>query len=718
MRVHIILNSHLDPVWLWQWPQGVDEVIATTRTACDILDDYPEAIITRGEAWYYETLANNAPMLLDRVKRHIATGRWQAVGGWYIQPDCNLPGPESFRMQADFSRPIFEKLGFDVTVGYNVDSFGHAATLPDFYCEAGMDAYVMMRPQPHEMTLPGNTFIWESPNGNRITTYRISRAYCSTGSIENIAKNIDTTLEEVTPGMNDCMCFIGVGDHGGGPTRKELDWLLEHRNYAEGVELVFSHPRAFFDAVADSGIELPVVKGELQQHSIGCYSVVRQVKTEVRKCETLLTQAENITATYLEQAPADAEDRLMQAWSPLLFNQFHDILAGTSIKSAYEHAFGELGGARSIALKLGSETLRRVNNELPPCEDQRAVFYNSSNLPFRGYVEFEPWLGYEWCGDTLFKIHLVDENEQEIPYQRITPEAAIKLIRLVIPLEIAPLSRRIIRIRHDRDYAPTSKLEGSSEKLDNGVVSVDLSTGGVGQLSFGQTDYLAGNINFAVIADESDTWTHGLKGFGTEVKYEMSKDHDEFLVMEQGSLMGTALNSWSCPAGTVTMEARILAGEPILRLNVRVNWHGLHNLLKLRLRPAFPVKSWTGGCPGGMVEREADARELPMFNFMTVKGDGQSLAVVSRDVFGCDVHPDGEIRLTLLRSPYFAHHEPFVPPAISNYPVCDQGVHDFEIALLPMAAPDQAQIDAEINRQTQPVWFTETTYGCRRELLG
>ncbi|MBQ6352855.1 MAG: alpha-mannosidase, partial [Lentisphaeria bacterium] len=101
MKVHIILNSHLDPAWLWNKEQGMDEVVATARTACDLLDDYPEIFITRGEAWFYEVLEFCAPDIYERVKKHVASGRWQVVGNWYIQPDCNQPSPESFAMQAE-----------------------------------------------------------------------------------------------------------------------------------------------------------------------------------------------------------------------------------------------------------------------------------------------------------------------------------------------------------------------------------------------------------------------------------------------------------------------------------------------------------------------------------------------------------------------------------------------------------------------------------------
>ncbi|MBQ6528394.1 MAG: hypothetical protein IJI38_07710 [Clostridia bacterium] len=232
MKVHIILNSHLDPAWLWNKEQGMDEVVATARTACDLLNDYPEIFITRGEAWFYEVLEFCAPDIYERVKKHVASGRWQVVGNWYIQPDCNQPSPESFAMQAEVSRDIFARLGARPTVGYNVDSFGHAATLPDFYRACGVDSYIMMRPSTREMPLPGHLFLWESPGGSRIAVARLKR-YQTTGAPENLPDTIDVALTTATPGIDHCLCFVGVGDHGGAHDNEGgffLDCIALNRN--------------------------------------------------------------------------------------------------------------------------------------------------------------------------------------------------------------------------------------------------------------------------------------------------------------------------------------------------------------------------------------------------------------------------------------------------------------------------------------------------------
>ena len=141
LTIHMIGNAHIDPVWMWQWPAGLDEALNICRTACDLLDTYPEFKVTRGEAWVYEQVRRIDSKLFARIKAHVAAGRWGVVNGWWVQADCNLPTAASFIKQGQVGRAWFkEHLGAAVTVGYQVDSFGHNANLPVFLHKAGFKA--------------------------------------------------------------------------------------------------------------------------------------------------------------------------------------------------------------------------------------------------------------------------------------------------------------------------------------------------------------------------------------------------------------------------------------------------------------------------------------------------------------------------------------------------------------------------------------------------
>ena len=166
---------------------------------------------------------------------------------------------------------------------------------------------------------------------------------------------------------------------------------------------------------------------------------------------------------------------------------------------------------------------------------------------------------------------------------------------------------------------------------------------------------------------------------------------------------------------TIHAALRREAGFRGLRLRLRLNWNGAQQIVKLALTPAFPVLERRDGCPGGEIRRELNGEEFPFFNYTLLRGREQSLAVVSKDCFACDVQPGGELRLTLLRTPYYAHHDPYRVPAVNTYRITDQGEHEYEIALL--ADPSPEELQREIFRQTDPVVFSESTLGVRRDLV-
>ena len=127
----MIGNAHIDPVWLWQWPEGYQEVRATFQSAVERLDEYPEFVFTADSSLFFAWVEESDPELFAEVRRLVAEGRFQVVGGWWIEPDCNIPGGESYVRQALYGqRWLNERLGITATVGANLDSFGHNSTIP------------------------------------------------------------------------------------------------------------------------------------------------------------------------------------------------------------------------------------------------------------------------------------------------------------------------------------------------------------------------------------------------------------------------------------------------------------------------------------------------------------------------------------------------------------------------------------------------------------
>jgi alpha-mannosidase len=167
--------------------------------------------------------------------------------------------------------------------------------------------------------------------------YQIPYAYQVSGWGKELVEKIDKTKTELSEKQPLLMCFYGVGNHGGGPTKENLENIQAVAPASKDVEILFSDPLQFFTALEKCSLDLPVVKDDLQHHASGCYSVHSEIKQNNRRAEHSLVSAEKIasSATNLVDHPYPKED-LTRAWKGVLFSQFHDILPGTSIREAYD----------------------------------------------------------------------------------------------------------------------------------------------------------------------------------------------------------------------------------------------------------------------------------------------------------------------------------------------------------------------------------------------
>src|SRR5581483_5218976 len=277
ITVHMIGQGHLDPVWLWRWTEGRAEAVATSQSAADRLAEYPAFQFTRGESQVYAWIERDSPELFAHIRRLIDEGRWHVVNGMVIQPDMNLPSGESFVRQALLGKAYLrEHLGVEPRVAYCVDSFGHAGTLPQILAKCGFDSFIFSRPRPNEKALPADVFWWQGPDGSRVLAFRIVTNYHS--KTEDHTERIGRVLAATPAALNHAMCFFGVGDHGGGPTKQQIEHIQALAAARADIDIRFSSPRAYFDAIRPDAEQLPTVAEELQYHAVGCYSVMSAIK--------------------------------------------------------------------------------------------------------------------------------------------------------------------------------------------------------------------------------------------------------------------------------------------------------------------------------------------------------------------------------------------------------------------------------------------------------
>ena len=674
----MIGNAHIDPVWLWNWQAGVDEALATFRSAADRCDDYPEFIYTRGEAWLYEQVEKLDPQLFARVKPLVERGQWHVTGGQYIQPDCNLPTLSGWQRQLEHGQRYFQKrFGVRPTVGYNVDSFGHPRTLPDIYAAYGYRAYVFHRPNAQQQALPTQTFRWRGVGGSELIGFRIAPAYVTRS--DDLYGQIMLAVDAADLTLGHTMCFYGVGNHGGGPTKANIEYILEHRDAFPGLELRFSTPEAFFDAVWNKRSDLPTVENELQRTFPGCYSVMHDIKQAQRQGEHLLTQAENFITTFGEAERQEVQHtRLDTAWNDLLFTQFHDILAGASIPTAWPSVRAMQGRARIIGEELLLETSRRYSRTLPTVNEQQLVLMNATPHAWEGFVEAEPFLDFDAWGERW----LSTLDGVLVPHQRVQPEATILLSnRILFPTSIPPEGVTQLLVRSDAkpDAEPKTDLSISETELSNGYLRLELSSTGIGQLSYRGEALLGGNgIGLHLREDSTDTWTFHRDRFTEPVTERFSGKG--WVVEETGPLRARARLEGRLGHSAVRWTVSLCRDEPRVSLSLEITFSERFKLLQLPIQLRQPPETWTDAQAGGAVERQSSPAEWPVQNWSRLEFPNVTLALLTHDTYSLSLN-ETCWQWTLLRAPIMAWSGENPDVHVGRTHHSDQGAHRFEFVL-------------------------------------
>jgi alpha-mannosidase len=714
----MIGNAHIDAVWLWPWQEGYQEARATFRAALERIDEYPDFVFTCDSVAYLAWIEEHDPDLFAQLREQVRAGRFEIVGGWWVEPDCNLPGGEGFARHALYSqRFLADRFGMIASVGCNVDPFGQNATIPQLMAKSGMDRYVFMRPQPHEMQLPGPTFWWEAADGSRVLAYRIPHEYC--GPAGHLGVHVGKALAQLPHTTDPLMCFYGVGNHGGGPTRVNIDSILQLNTNDQFPEMRFSTVRGFFDAVVEAGSDLPEFSGEIQPHGVGCYSAHSGVKKWIRHSEHALQAAEKWAAIASVTAGMPVvSGQIEHAWRQVMLNHFHDTAAGTALPSAYEDARDQFGEARSIAARLQNQAIQSISRQISiPFEEGMAplAVFNPHPWPVSTTVEVE--FGRQ-LGDGA--IVAVDDTQTRTQVQvaRSTTVTGGRR-RLVVPVELPALGYRLYRLyaapaipkqRQAEAGTPQTVLENEHLR-----VVVDQTTGWLSSLVAKDTgiDLIgdrAGDGHAVVLNDQTDTWGHGVVSY-RDVAGVFTPTSVRWL--ESGPVRQVLQVISAYGSSTLKEELILAAGARHLEVKVTVDWHESFTMLKMRFPTALTDVTATHAIPYGHIERATDGHETVSHSWVDVSGtlDGRpaGLSVLNDAKYGVDVN-GGNIGLTTLRSPAYAWHTPEPLPADGDFEVMDQGVQQFTYRLLPHAgdwrAAGTVRVAAELDQR--PVALLES----------
>ena len=713
-KIHLIGNAHLDLVWFWQWQEGFAEIKQTFRSALDRMNEFEHYKFTSACSLYYMWIEKSDPDMFEEIKQRIKEGRWCVAGGWYLQPDCNIPCGESFARHALISQRYFkEKFGIIAKTGYNVDSFGHNGSIPKMLKNSGMDNYVFMRPGVEEKDLPQSLFEWESMDGSRVKAFRIPRFYnIDLPRFEEFYK-VATSEKE-----HDIMCFYGVGNHGGGPTIALLDRMKREL----GEEYIYSSPNEYFEAVKDE--QLPVVKDDLQFHAKGCYSACSRIKEGNRLAENavLSTEKYSVMSKFLINTEYPSED-ISRSWKDILFNQFHDILAGCGISESYTDASYFHSEAMAISQKITHFALQQISwnidtmdgKKLKPykvagypvaawkCDDETigtpVVIFNSLAVPVRACVQIKEVPKY-----------MTDNAGNVIPIQTVraskTNENNDKW-NSIFTAKIPAMGYSTYRMyfENERNGGDKNPFTCNDFSIENELLKLtfDKKSGELVSIydKENNTELIAGSTK-TVFVDEThcDTWAHNVKEFKDVVGV---CENGRIKLIENGPVRAIIRSEMKFFDTTIIRDYILEAGSNVVKISAKIDFHEKHKMLKFSVPVNARNPKAFAKIPFGFIERPTDGSEQPCGEWIAMCGDKCGIGMANSSKYSFDAYQN-VLTLTILRGAIYCDH---YGERDEFCEFMEQGIHRFEYSIFPFESFSDCEIKAE-ELNNKPTVILET----------
>lgn len=697
-KVYAVGNAHLDPVWQWNWQEGSAEAKTTVRAALDRMREYPDFRFVCSSASVYRWVEEFSPELFEEMKERIAEGRFVIVGGWHVQPDCNLPSGEGYARQALYAQRYFaDRFGRAARIGYNVDSFGHNGNMPQILRQSGLDRYIFMRPGPHEKTLPENVFVWEGIDGSQVLTCRILDPYCfKFEQREELEERLRYLYENVPEAMQSVHLFYGVGNHGGGPTIRHIEVLHEYAKAHPESEVIYSDLTDFFDEIEkemnrEKGTSPVKLKGEMQHHASGCYSTVGKLKEQVRKTEYALADAEAyamLASTLLR--PMDCRAEMEQAWLKVNFLHFHDAMGGCCMESVFRGTDRMAGYAAQIADEVQNRALQSVGFGLDTTDRSfglPVVVFNPNSFP----VDAQVYLNLDCAG-------IRNAEGEFVPVQKIRSETVSCMNRpdVLFRAQVPALGYAVYYRSEEEGPAAESRICVSAHKgaqaagspartvMENEFyrLTIEDRSGQILSLFDKETGReclsAPGCVGLVLDETEHDTWSHGKNTFDRVIG-QFSDGHA--IVLEEGPLRGRVKTFTRYGASTLVVEYTLKAGEKAVYLKYDVDWHEKHKMLKMAWPFVLENAQAYSQIPFGTIRRPCNGEEESGQGFVAlIDRTGHGFAMLNDRTYSSSCL-GSTLYHTLLRSPIYGDHG---GPRFEDSRYTEQGESRFEAVLMPV----------------------------------
>ena len=377
--IHVVGHAHMDMNWLWTYSETMQMCNDNLRQAVAFMDEFPDYTMLQSQASVYNFVEMVDPPLLGQVKKYINEGRLELAGGMWTEGDVNLSSGEALTRSVLLGQRYFQsRFGKMANIGWLPDNFGHIAQMPQILKLAGCDYFYFHRTKPYV-----GTFWWIAPDSSKVLCYA-NDTYNG-----NITSELKNEVQKFSPDKRRILHITGVGDHGGGPTRANIEMVHQLDKTPGYPSVKFTTAGEFFKKASGEMDGRPTHRGEMQFIFEGCYTNVAGIKEGNRNSENALYTSEFFnTLRWLngDQYPATEFHDL---WQTVTFNQFHDILPGSAINEANMEAVARYSEVLRKTTELRNNAFRKMADEVKFQEGlgQPIVAYNLQPQNRKAVVE-------------------------------------------------------------------------------------------------------------------------------------------------------------------------------------------------------------------------------------------------------------------------------------------------------------------------------------------
>lgn len=684
-------HAHIDMNWMWGWQETVAATLATFRTMLNLMKEYPDFTFAQSQASVYRIVEEYAPEMMEEIRNMISEGRWEVTASSWVENDKNMPDTESLirhiQLTHQYLQSVWGVPAEKMNIDFSPDTFGHSAFIPEIDTMSGIRYMYHCR----GLTTDEVIYRWRSPGGKELLVYR--EPYWYNSGITSDAGTGVIELSHFSGGLKTGLIVYGVGDHGGGVTRRDIERILEMQEWPVFPKMSFGTFGEYFRRAESVRDLLPLHTGELNAIFTGCYSTQSRIKRGNRRTEAALLDAEALCAMAGTEVYGSE-----RAWRNVCFTHFHDILTGSCVQETREHAMGLYADSMAVANTAASKAMTMLGEKMDTsCFHLRDMQGSQSEGAGAGYgieayagvpnpdrgrgrsrvyavynptsterdecVEITVW---DWPFD-LNRICVYDADGQPIPFALLTKEREPywdhKKIRLLARVHMQGFGYTALCVdERDAESYPTFRLADERTELpmedlvlenewiravfsrcSGALVSLTDKASKSERIEKGKS---AGLVMVDTEGASSDAWHIGrwLKAMPLET---VSIKPFSF-----GISQGFELTQ-KVRASTVRTKVSLNAGSKAIQFQLKIDWNEASEAGSMVPVLAYDLpcaaQSMTMDVPGGVLERETSAQDKPALTFAAGVFGNRSLFLSSDCKYGyrCD---EGRLSLTLINS--------------------------------------------------------------------